>query len=55
MAIASNFSEHIEEGQNIAQYFLFPPIMVIIPLVMLFVSRIRNGFKKKDRSKSNTT
>jgi len=55
MAIASNFAEHIEEGQNTAQYFIFPPIMVIIPLVMLLVSRIRNGFKKKDRSKSNTT
>ncbi|MFB9756944.1 GerAB/ArcD/ProY family transporter [Ectobacillus funiculus] len=55
MAIATNFAEHIEEGQNTAQYFLFPPIMVIIPLVMLFVSMIQNGFKKKDKSKSNVT
>ncbi|MFB9759647.1 GerAB/ArcD/ProY family transporter [Ectobacillus funiculus] len=55
IAIASNFAEHIEEGQKPTQYFFFPPIMVIIPLVMLFVSMIQNGFKKKDKSKSNVT
>lgn len=47
MAIATNFAEHIEEGQKTAQYFIFLPILVIIPLVMLLVSMIRNGFKRK--------
>ncbi|MBM7655580.1 GerAB/ArcD/ProY family transporter [Neobacillus cucumis] len=49
MAIASNFAEHIEEGQKTAQYFFFPPIMVIIPFLMLLVSMIRsrNGLKHK--------
>ncbi|MBZ5752737.1 GerAB/ArcD/ProY family transporter [Metabacillus rhizolycopersici] len=51
MAIASDFTEHIEEGLNIIQYPLHMPFMVIIPLFMLLVSMIRNGFKKKSRSK----
>ncbi|MBZ5752123.1 GerAB/ArcD/ProY family transporter [Metabacillus rhizolycopersici] len=55
MTIASDFSEHIEEGQKTAQYYFFPLIMVIMPLFMLLVTMIRNGFKKKSRSKSNAT
>jgi spore germination protein KB len=55
MTIASDFVEHIEEGQKTAQYYFFPLIMVIIPLFMLLVTLIRNGFKKKSRSKSNAT
>jgi spore germination protein KB len=55
MVIASNFAEHIEEGLDIMMYSLHLPFMVIIPLFMLLVSMIRNGFKKKDRSKSNVT
>ncbi|MGM0877854.1 MAG: GerAB/ArcD/ProY family transporter, partial [Bacillota bacterium] len=54
MIIASNFSEHIEEGLKIVQYPIHLPIMAIIPLFMLFVALIRNGFKKKGRSKSNS-
>ncbi|WP_342045841.1 GerAB/ArcD/ProY family transporter [Bacillus sp. OTU530] len=55
MAIASNFAEHIEEGLETMMYSLHLPFMVIIPLFMLLVSMIRNGFKKKDSSKSNVT
>ncbi|MBT2722718.1 GerAB/ArcD/ProY family transporter [Bacillus sp. ISL-46] len=47
MAIASNFAEHIEEGQKTAQYYFFPLIMVILPLFMLVVAMIRNRFKHK--------
>jgi spore germination protein KB len=55
MVIASDFSEHIEEGLKAIQYPIHMPLMVIIPLCMLFVALIRNGFKKKGRSKSNST
>jgi spore germination protein KB len=47
MTIASNFAEHIEEGQKTAQYYFFPLIMVIMPLFMLVVAMIRNRFKHK--------
>ncbi|MGM0878768.1 MAG: GerAB/ArcD/ProY family transporter [Bacillota bacterium] len=49
MVIASDFSEHIEEGLKAIQYPIHMPLMVIIPLFMLFVALIRNGFKKKGR------
>ena len=46
MVRASNFSEHIEEGiihdRYISGYF-----HIIIPLLMLIVTLIRNRFKKK--------
>jgi spore germination protein KB len=46
MSIASSFTEHIEEGLDIMMYPLHLPFMVIIPLLMLLVALIRNGFKK---------
>lgn len=55
MMIASNFTEHIEEGLDIIMYPLHLPFMVIIPLLMLLIALIGNGFKKKGRSKSNET
>ncbi|MBZ5753750.1 GerAB/ArcD/ProY family transporter [Metabacillus rhizolycopersici] len=55
MMIASNFAEHIEEGLDIIMYPLNLPFIVVIPLFMLLVALIRNGFKKKNRSKSNVT
>lgn len=47
MSIATNFTEHIEEGLNIVPYSLHLSFMVIIPLFMLLVAMIRNRFKKK--------
>ncbi|MCM3676862.1 spore germination protein [Peribacillus simplex] len=47
MVIASDFSEHIEEGLNVIQYPLHMPFMVIIPSLMLLVAIIRNRFKNK--------
>ncbi|MBM4765139.1 GerAB/ArcD/ProY family transporter [Bacillus sp. B15-48] len=47
MLMASNYTEHTEESRNIEPYFLDLPIMVIIPLLMLFVTLIRNRFKQK--------
>ncbi|WP_332695248.1 GerAB/ArcD/ProY family transporter [Halalkalibacter lacteus] len=45
--IASDFSEHIEEGQKITSYFIHIPFHIIIPLFMLVVAMTRNHFKKK--------
>ncbi|MGM7721647.1 GerAB/ArcD/ProY family transporter [Metabacillus sp. Hm71] len=50
MANASDFSEHVEEGLEIIMYPLYIPLFVIIPLFMLLVAMIRNGFKKKNRN-----
>jgi spore germination protein KB len=49
MTIASDFAEHIEEGLKVMQYPIHLPLMVIIPLLMLVIALIRNGFKKKDK------
>jgi spore germination protein KB len=46
MIIASNFAEHIEEGLNIAPYYIHSIFLLIIPLLMLVVVMIRKGFKK---------
>ncbi|RBW70032.1 GerAB/ArcD/ProY family transporter [Bacillus taeanensis] len=51
MTVASDFSEHIEEGLKIVQYPIHLPLMAIIPLLMLIVVLTRNGFKKKGRLK----
>lgn len=57
--IASNFTEHIEEGQNITSYYIHIPLHIIIPLLMMVVVMIRNHFKKakneKIKSDSNIT
>jgi len=53
--IASNFLEHMEEGLKVVQYPIHLPLMVIIPLFMLFITLIRNRFKKKGILKSNST
>jgi spore germination protein KB len=47
MMIASNFAEHIEEGQTITSYYIHIPLHIIIPLFMMVVAMIRNRFKKK--------
>lgn len=54
MNLSSNYSEHIEEG-NISNIYMLTNYKIIIPLLMLIVTLIRNGFKKKGRSKSNET
>jgi spore germination protein KB len=54
MSVASNSAEHIEEGLNIVNFYLSIPFFVIIPLIMLFVTIIRNYFKK-GKVKSNVT
>jgi spore germination protein KB len=50
MAIASDFTEHIEEGLKVIQYPLHMPFMMIIPLLMLVITIIRNRFKKKAKN-----
>ncbi|MGG3572961.1 GerAB/ArcD/ProY family transporter [Bacillus gobiensis] len=56
MIIATDYPEHIKEGLEIIQYPMHIPLFVIIPLLMLIVTLIRNRFKKKakdEKSKSN--
>ncbi len=54
MVLSSNYSEHIEEG-NYSIIYIITPFYIIIPLLMLIVTLIRNRFKKKDRPKSSAT
>jgi len=54
MTMASSFPEHLEEGHYVLHYY-FIGFHLIIPLLMLLVAMIRNGFKKKGRSKSNVS
>lgn len=54
MTMASSYSEHIEEGTYVARYITIY-FHIIIPLLMLLVTMIRNRFKKKGRLKSNIT
>ena len=59
MIIGSSYTEVREEGGDILYYYLNIPLLMIIPLLMLLVSLIRNRFKrakdKKIKSESNST
>ncbi|MFB9757209.1 GerAB/ArcD/ProY family transporter [Ectobacillus funiculus] len=59
MIIGSSYTEVREEGGDILYYYLNIPLLMIIPLLMLLVSLIRNRFKrakdKKIKSESNAT
>lgn len=50
MSIASNFSEHIEEGHDITSYYIHIPLHIIIPLLMLIVSIVRNRNRFKNEA-----
>jgi spore germination protein KB len=52
MTMASSFPEHLEEGHDVLHYY-FIGFHLLIPLLMCLVSMIRNGLRKKDRSKPN--
>ncbi|KON90340.1 hypothetical protein AF332_16485 [Sporosarcina globispora] len=54
MSLASNFSEHIGESRYVDSYITVY-FHIIIPLLMLVVTLIRNRFKKNDSSESNLT
>jgi spore germination protein KB len=47
MMIASNFAEHIEEGQRITSYYIHIPLHIIIPFVMMVVAMVRKRLEKK--------
>ncbi|SMQ79742.1 spore germination protein KB [Bacillus sp. OV166] len=47
MMIASNYSEHIEEGRYVVGPYFHTVFFIILPLLMVFVSIIRNRFNKK--------
>ncbi|MBD1381768.1 GerAB/ArcD/ProY family transporter [Metabacillus arenae] len=47
MTIASDFSEHIQEGHDITSYYIHIPFHIIIPLFMLVITFIRKRFKNK--------
>ncbi|MGG3626441.1 GerAB/ArcD/ProY family transporter [Bacillus gobiensis] len=50
MNIATSFTDHLEEG-NVALQKLHPFLVMVIPLLLLLVALIRNGFKKKAEGK----
>ena len=45
--IASDYSEHFEEWLNVATYYFVIPLFMVVPLVMLIITTVRNRFKKK--------
>ncbi|MBD1381769.1 GerAB/ArcD/ProY family transporter [Metabacillus arenae] len=47
MAMASDYAEHIEEGLIVTIRYLHIPFLIIMPLIMLVISIIRNRFKNK--------
>ncbi|ALC82297.1 MULTISPECIES: GerAB/ArcD/ProY family transporter [Bacillus] len=49
LAMASNFTEHLEKGRETLRYYIHIPLFIIIPLFLLLVAIIR-----KMKSKSNT-
>jgi spore germination protein KB len=51
MVIASNFTEHTEEGFGIEMYFNHVPMLMVIPFFMMLVTMIRRHFQKKSISK----
>ncbi|MFT9486851.1 MAG: GerAB/ArcD/ProY family transporter [Tepidibacillus sp.] len=50
--IASNISEHLEEGLKIVPYYLHLPLQVGIPFLLFVVTLIRNRLKTKHRMKN---
>ncbi len=46
LSIASNFSEHLEEGLNIVPYYLHLPFQIYIPLLLFLLTLIRKKFLK---------
>ncbi|WP_416435141.1 GerAB/ArcD/ProY family transporter [Priestia megaterium] len=47
MMNASNYPELVEEWMDFGSYYIGIPLLMIIPLIMLLVSMIRNRYKKK--------
>ncbi|PFA62874.1 spore gernimation protein KB [Bacillus sp. AFS015802] len=47
MSIARNFQEHIHEGMKLVMYVLHIPLLVVIPLLLLFVAFLKNRKKTK--------
>ena len=45
MAIAANFQEHIHEGLQVVMYVLHMPLLVVIPIILLFVAFLKNRKK----------
>lgn len=53
ITIASNFSEHVEEGLHIITLYLHLPFQVIIPTLLLLTAFIKNKKKKSNPSKNS--
>jgi spore germination protein KB len=51
MAIASSFSEHLEEGFDASIKYVHIPFFFIIPFLMLIISLIKNYMKKRTGAK----
>ncbi|MFB5661946.1 GerAB/ArcD/ProY family transporter [Alteribacillus sp. HJP-4] len=47
VTIASDFTEHIEEGTGIAPYILHIPLHILLPAIMLVIAFIQHRFSTK--------
>lgn len=47
VTIASNYAEHIDEGEKIVPYYLHWPFQIIIPIILLIIAFFRNMRQKK--------
>ncbi|MFX3673464.1 MAG: GerAB/ArcD/ProY family transporter [Paenisporosarcina sp.] len=52
ITIASNFSEHVQEGLQVVPLYMHLPFQVIIPAFLLIIAIFRNRNKKSKRSRN---
>lgn len=52
ITIASNYSEHIQEGLHVITLYLHLPLQVIIPSLLLLIAFVKNKKKKSKQSKN---
>ncbi|SDZ63663.1 spore germination protein KB [Evansella caseinilytica] len=48
VAIAGNFSDHLEEGLDVVPYYLHMPFQIYIPFVLLLITIVRKKFSSGD-------
>ncbi|WP_046175683.1 GerAB/ArcD/ProY family transporter [Domibacillus indicus] len=53
IAIASNFSEHIQEGHKVAPLFIQVPLQFVIPILLLMIAIWKNRKQKKAKKEGS--
>ena len=54
ITIATNYAEHIKEGEFIIPYYLHWPFQIIIPVILLIIAFFRNISQKNDSKFSSS-